>query len=484
MREETQYIKLAVVKWFWIGAIFGVFWTPLTWALEADSSEYYAKLNLSIDRLGRVPVDTILADAQGKVFLDFKEGTRVIYDDSFSDFQGEIFGPSILNGFQDPLPDPVFKYLLSFEFIGSLSGGLRFIDPSYKYPYKLRNLYHFFAEATENNEQHLYAGAGSEGLGSVRVYIELPEYWQVKKPILWEYVPSSEVPWIRRGGLIKTLSGGKTVFHTQIFNTGTFLLVDEDPYGGAPPPVTRADGVELAPTAPYFSVDPGRDLNAEIWAGIPLEDQNPFHDGDEFAPYVPTEEILIPPLEGPDFESLQAACDDPILSASIAVVESQLCERLASSSPEEAQAYLEELWTDDETAASLEQITLDPEGADDPDLIPGFEASGDDFFAPSSPESSPSDESLDELFNQLEDLDDFEDLDSLFGSADSEVDDLLQSLQAQSLNPQAARNTEEESIPLALRIIFGLAAGMFIAGIVSVRWKKSDSTTHLGDHVS
>lgn len=190
---------------------------------------------------GSVPETGIIADADGKVFLEFAKETRGVNQSDRTSFQGEILPPSII-----PLtgkkPRPRMQEVLTFELLSDTANKILFAD---KFDLVSTRTILRLQQTDPDNFQRT---------ASVKVLIPLHEKFNILG--LWEYRGEKE-GWLRLGGQAKPSSDPDImVFSSSIKSTGIFTLFDEDPPPSYIPPFP-IDQIEFVDTIPPEFVDTG-----------------------------------------------------------------------------------------------------------------------------------------------------------------------------------------------------------------------------------
>lgn len=284
------------------------------WLLFASLSFFFSDVSAVSEPLradnfisvesGKVAETGILSDANGMIFLEFSDRTRIVRADDRTSFQGEILSPSII-ALPGDKPRGRMREILTFEMLGDTADELLFTDQFY---------------IMRSRSRLRYQLLNPDARQSILVRALIPIQEPVGRLALWKW--KGENNWERVGGKTEeTEDLQMQLFSSTIPSTGVFGLFDEDPAPDFVPtfPIDQIDLVEPDPFAiEEISNDASGLPNAA--SGLSGEDipENPIplSENEDFIPPVevegqdgsPTEiDILVPPLEGSDTQSIPQA---------------------------------------------------------------------------------------------------------------------------------------------------------------------------------
>jgi hypothetical protein len=190
---------------------------------------------------GFITETVVLADDQGKLFLEFIKGDRVAKSLDGQIYTGEVL-PPVQTDSLAKAPRARMREVLTFEVISDTSEPLELIDQ--------------FAALHSKERLRLSLGnqAGQRRQGAQLITL-LKEAENVNNPALWQYNPQNKnTPWERLGGITgETPIGEDQLFSAYLFSTGTFTIWDENPLPDFEPSFPN-DDIELAEPSPFPSV--------------------------------------------------------------------------------------------------------------------------------------------------------------------------------------------------------------------------------------
>lgn len=261
--------------------------------------------SIVIDR-GEILEQGILADSEGRLFLEFSKNTRVVYASDRLLFSGEILPPQIIAPPTD-LPRSRMKNLATFELLPDGGESLLFVDRfDVMHPRNRLKLQYTEPESVERTSW-------------VRLIMPIEDEL-VRSPALWEFRGESE-GWERLGGIFEPSSTeGVWIFTAVIPGTGIFSVIDENPL-----PETFATDWEVRPPSEEneFSLS-GESSENYFEQDLPASDQSmdeaPLFDTESeqgispeipaLPPAVPEDNTVSPAEEG----LLNESAEDPLLT--------------------------------------------------------------------------------------------------------------------------------------------------------------------------
>ena len=225
---------------------------------------------------GNVKTEGIMADDDGKVFVEFTKNTHVIVNESKEKYEGNILPPEMIEIADSP-PRHRMKELVSFELIGQIPGTLKFVDPV--------ELMH-----PKERRRFRYLNPNAAGYNPVNLYIPLKA--DLTFIALWQY-KSSEESWHRVGG---KLTPSEDDPETQVFSailksTGAYTLFNENPDPTGTDPYSP-EAFEPAEESPFPSVITTPEIEEDLFAEEDFENL-------EDDTIIPALEDTLPEIEAP-----------------------------------------------------------------------------------------------------------------------------------------------------------------------------------------
>jgi hypothetical protein len=238
---------------------------------------------------GEVQKTGLIADTEGRIFLEFNETVLAVITDGKTKFTGEIMPPEIIV-LPARTPRARMREIFTFELLADTGEEISFSD-------KIDLL-------NERNRIRLSYNDPDSLVRTAAVKLLSPIKEEFRILALWKYLPAED-KWKRLGGKTNDTSEEDTsVFSAIIWGTGIYSLLDENP-SPTFSPTFPIDEIETVEESPFPSVE-NENLNDNILNDYTKEtifpDQMPLTDNlfDEESVYTTDEEYEIPaimPLE-------------------------------------------------------------------------------------------------------------------------------------------------------------------------------------------
>ncbi len=190
---------------------------------------------------GEVKNIGLIADVDGRVFLEFNENVIAVIYEGKTKFTGEVMPPEII-ALPNRSPRARMREIFTFELLADTSDAISFAD-------KLDLL-------NERNRIRLLYNSPDDFIRTAAVKLLAPINEEFGVLALWQYLPEEE-QWKRLGGTTSDTSlEDVSVFSAIIWGTGIYSLFDENP-SPTFSPTFPIDEIEMVEESPFSSVETG-----------------------------------------------------------------------------------------------------------------------------------------------------------------------------------------------------------------------------------